>query len=157
MLAEAGVDEGITIHTASATRALAATPQRPRGFTYEPVVRHILSFRDATALLVPHDYTAYYFYHILTSRGVAIPRQLSVLSFDNSDRLVALPLSTIDFGFGYLGYAAFHTIFGVIKPLRTHEGDIAAKPYLVDRGSVAVPRSGSLRLRRGGPGWERLR
>ncbi len=93
----------------------------------------------ATAFLLPHDYTAFQVYNELANAGIEPPGDVSLVSFDNHHRIKMLPVDSIDFGFGYLGYCAFHTIFGVIRIQRSANGDIVAKPKVVVRGSVDAP------------------
>jgi DNA-binding LacI/PurR family transcriptional regulator/DNA-binding GntR family transcriptional regulator len=112
--------------------------------TYEPVARKILDHRGATALIAPNDYTAFFYYHWLSEAGVAIPERLSLISFDNDVACSLLPLSTIDFGLGYLGYAAFHLLFGIVPVARERTNTVSSRPRLLDRGSLGPPRKGVL-------------
>jgi DNA-binding LacI/PurR family transcriptional regulator len=110
---------------------------------YQPLFRRIPTYRNATALIAPNDYTAALYYRWLSDSGAQIPRQLSLLSFDNDIAVSLLPITTIDFGLGYLGYAAFHTILGAM-PIKRDAGVVSSSPRLVDRGSVGAPRRGPL-------------
>ncbi len=112
--------------------------------TYEPLARKLLDYRSATAVIAPNDYTAFFHYHWLTANGVRIPEQLSLISFDNDVACSLLPLSTVDFGLGYLGYAAFHLFSGIVPVGRHRNGTVSSRPQLLDRGSIGPPRKGIL-------------
>jgi DNA-binding LacI/PurR family transcriptional regulator len=109
--------------------------------TVTPVMRAVLSRDKAPTIISPHDYTAYNVYNWCARERVPIPRRVSLISFDNSPRTGLVPVTSIDFGLGFLGYAAFHVLFGMIRMRRTDDGRITARPFVVDRGSVgrAVP------------------
>jgi DNA-binding LacI/PurR family transcriptional regulator len=94
-----------------------------------------LRFR-ATALIAPSD-TLALSYHVgwLRTAGVAVPRDMSLISFDNSYRYEE-QLTSVDFGFDYLGYQAYHTIVGDIPVERDRHGCIAARARVVDLGTV---------------------
>jgi hypothetical protein len=93
-----------------------------------------------TALIVPNDQDSFRVHRWLQLAGVAVPRYVSVISFDNYHRFAFVPVSTIDFGFGYLGYMAFHAIMGDIPVRKSRYGDVASRPHVSHRGSLGVPR-----------------
>jgi DNA-binding LacI/PurR family transcriptional regulator len=95
--------------------------------------------KRCTALVAPRDYNAYQLYDALALKGIRIPRDCSLISFDNYAMLQAAPVSSIDFGMGYLGYCAFHFLFGVIPVTHKRNGDIPSRPHLVNRGSTGRP------------------
>jgi LacI family transcriptional regulator len=94
----------------------------------------------ATAIVAPRDKVALKLYYELNSAGWRIPEDISMISFDNRPILVSAPITSVDFGFDYLGYAAFHRIFGLVPVKKNRAGDIAARPRVEDRGSVAALR-----------------
>jgi DNA-binding LacI/PurR family transcriptional regulator len=94
----------------------------------------------ATAIIAPRDKVAADLYTQLVADGVRIPQHISMVSFDNRPLLISRPISSVDFGFGHLGHAAFHSLYGVVNVRRDRKGNVAARPYLVDRGSIGVPR-----------------
>lgn len=98
-------------------------------------------FRDhrPTALLAPNDLRAREYYFWLSAAGIEVPRDLSLLSFDNSSEVSPLPISSIDFGFGHLGFEVFHLFLGALPRLQGRRGHLAARPFLADRGSLAPP------------------
>ncbi len=76
-------------------------------------------------------------YWILAA-GYEVPKRISIISFDNDPTKAPLPMDSIEFGFGYLGYAAFHKIFGDINIPHNPKGEIFSRPLLVNRGTLAV-------------------
>lgn len=111
---------------------------------YGDIMPRVFSNRAVSALISPNDYSAYYMYHWMLSHGVQVPGDISLLSFDNDLLLNLLPITTFDFGLGLLGYKGFHLLFDVLPVKGRVAGAIAATPELIDRGSVAPPRSGPL-------------
>jgi len=95
--------------------------------------------KEMTVFLFPHDYTAFNVYNYLTLIGVSVPKDVSLISFDNHHRIKMLPISSVDLGFEYLGYCSFHFLLNIIKLPRKRNGDIEAKPRVFDRGSVYYP------------------
>ncbi len=80
--------------------------------------------------------------------GIDVPEDISILSFDNIYPLVNVPISTVDFGFGNLGYQAAHVFIGDI-PLRADKlGNIGSRPQLLSRGSLGPPRKRQIRFTR---------
>jgi DNA-binding LacI/PurR family transcriptional regulator/DNA-binding transcriptional regulator YhcF (GntR family) len=103
------------------------------------IARVLLHSRKATALIAPSDYMACQYYERFSGSNIRIPRQLSLISFDNSTYAHTYGLSSVDFGFDYLGYAAFHTIHGSIPVRRSKAGDIPSKPFIDNRDTIAGP------------------
>ncbi len=99
-----------------------------------------------TALIAPNDHYARQYYLGLTERGISVPDRLSLISFDNMPASRLLPISSIEFGFGTLGYQAAHLFIDDIRIVPDREGHLAGKCRIVDRGSIANM-STSIRLR----------
>jgi DNA-binding LacI/PurR family transcriptional regulator len=98
-----------------------------------------------TALIAPNDDIAeWYVRPWLMSLGLSIPGDMSLISFDNKRKHLGMDLTTVDFGFGSLGYQAFHLLLGSIT--RPRSGMVWPKAKVVDRGSATPP------PRRGPPG-----
>jgi hypothetical protein len=95
-----------------------------------------------TALVAPND-TICRFHHQrwIASAGITCPRNLSLIAFDNSMRFYFSNLTSVDPGFGELGFRAFHLINGDI-PLLSHDHEVVTRPFAVDNGSVEVPGRG---------------
>jgi DNA-binding LacI/PurR family transcriptional regulator len=84
----------------------------------------------------------------LTYVGIDVPADMSILSFDNIYPLINVPISTVDFGFGNLGYQAAHVFIGDIPVRADKWGNIGSRPQLLSRGSLGPPRKRHLRLAR---------
>ncbi len=104
-----------------------------------PVLAPILENQQITAILAPNDMTAHRYYFWLKAVGMNIPRDLSLVSFDNLWFLQHLPVTSVDFGYGYLGFAAFHAIIQDLSLRSDLDGNIAAQPRVVHRGTVSKP------------------
>jgi hypothetical protein len=108
------------------------------------VVAPLLRHRGVTAMVIPNDAVAVRVYYALLALGVRVPEDLSLVSFDNSAVASGIPVSTVDFGFDYLGYCAAHLLIGDIPIRSDRAGNLAARSRLVDRGSVGPAREGRL-------------
>jgi DNA-binding transcriptional regulator YhcF (GntR family) len=94
--------------------------------------------KDApTAMIALNDRLAREYYFWFDALGVAIPRDFSLISFDNIPESVFFPITTIDFGFTRLGYCAAHIIIGDIPVHAGTNGVVNSVCTVVDRGSVA--------------------
>ena len=93
----------------------------------------------STAIIAARDQLAQMFLRWFALARLPIPERMSVLSFDNEFLAGSLALSSVDFGFEELGYQAFHSLLGDVPTRRSRSGEIAARPYVVDRGSVGEP------------------
>jgi hypothetical protein len=92
---------------------------------------------DITAIIAPNDMIGRSYLSVLHLLGCEIPRDISIVSFDNWFRFSFFPLTTIDFGLASLGYRALHILLGDTPGIE-RDHDIAASPYVEDRGSVRV-------------------
>jgi DNA-binding LacI/PurR family transcriptional regulator len=75
--------------------------------------------------------------NILYKANLAIPDRISLLSFDNGPQSDVMSMSSVDFGFSGLGYAAFHAILGDL-PVAGQRRALPARPSVVDRGTVGI-------------------
>jgi len=91
----------------------------------------------ATAIVAPNDRIAHEIYLLLQRADVRVPREISMVGFDNIPEGVIFPLSTVDFGFARLGYFAAHSFIGDIPVRPNRDGNLAGICTLVDRGSVS--------------------
>ncbi len=97
-----------------------------------------------TALIVPNDSVGRDVHEWASLAGFRIPEDLGILSFDNSLSRVPLTLSSVDFGFGYLGYSAFHAILGDLPIWRPGKKRITARAGVAQYGSFEpLPWSGA--------------
>jgi DNA-binding LacI/PurR family transcriptional regulator len=88
-----------------------------------------------TALAGMNDRLAQEEYFWLKLAGIAVPGRISMVSFDNIPESIAFPISTIDFGFGRLGYLAAHAFIGDIPISADRNGSVPGICTLIDRGS----------------------
>jgi len=102
-----------------------------------------LFFKDkVTAIIGLSDWLGFNFHYYFRNIGVAIPHDLSIISFDNYLTHQHYPLATVDFGLGNLGYVAAHIFIGDLPIPADKRGNIAAVPFLINRGSLGAPRKG---------------
>ena len=104
--------------------------------------RHLLHMdeHEVTAQVLPSDGFSKRPVACLHMLGVSFPEKLSLLTFDNYDPRRIIPISSVDFGFGSLGYWAFHAIAGDLPLPIDRRGTIRAQPFINDKGSLAAPR-----------------
>jgi DNA-binding LacI/PurR family transcriptional regulator len=83
---------------------------------------HALSAHRTTAVIAPNDVLGNLYHHVLDKAGVRIPEDISLISFDaNPVDMYPYSLTSVDFGFDYLGYQAFHYFLGDRRvPIRKH-------------------------------------
>jgi DNA-binding LacI/PurR family transcriptional regulator len=98
----------------------------------------------AGALISPNDRMAMSYPRTwIRLLGMQAPARLSLLSFDNAYRHLPVGLTSVDFGFDYLGYQAAHAILGDVPVKRDRNGDIPARARVADGGTVGpAPRTG---------------
>lgn len=101
-----------------------------------PQMLHILAGSPCTALLAPNDWHGRKYQAWLHYMQVRTPEDFSLLSFDNYRAHYGHPLSSIDFGMGYLGYASFHALLGDLHFRSRPDQSLPSSPRLVDRGSL---------------------
>ena len=99
----------------------------------------LLSDHAPTALIGLNDRMAREYYFWLKALGIAVPRDISILSFDNTIESLLFPLSSIDSGLARLGYCAAHIFIGDIPIRADRQGNISGACTLADRGSLAGP------------------
>jgi DNA-binding LacI/PurR family transcriptional regulator len=104
-------------------------------FSRTPSMAKLLD-KGATALLAVNDNAALEYYLWLKEAGFDVPRDISLLSFDNRPDMLGQPLSTIDFGFQRLGYLAAHIFIGDLPVRAAGNGNIGGPCTLVNRGSI---------------------
>jgi DNA-binding LacI/PurR family transcriptional regulator len=137
--AHAAVDEP---RAAAAQPGSGGTAVRRRRLPRTPSLRRLLTDGKPTALLALNDHFAQQYFFWLHAMKVQVPKDISILSFDNLANAILFPLSTIDFGFSRLGYICAHLFIGDTPPPRTNAGALAGTCTLVDRGSIGAPGDG---------------
>lgn len=91
-----------------------------------------------TALIAPNDEMAIRYYLSCNRAGKIIPHDISLVSFDNRYTLKPFPISSVDFGLEFLGYQAFHYIYGVIPIPTGRHNQLFGINQLHDSGSIAM-------------------
>lgn len=104
------------------------------------VLPYLLS-DPVTAIVAPNDLEAIYLHDTLVYLGIDVPGTISLLSFDNSLRVQSTSISSVDFGFAHLGYAAFHALVGDIPLNRDRHGNLAGPARVAQRGSTGPART----------------
>ena len=97
--------------------------------------------KKVSAVIAPNDRYAWGIHWWLRTAGYKIPEDISLISYDNYVEENPARISSLDFGFGYLGYAAFHLINRSIPIKTDKKGNIASQPYVADYGTVGNLRS----------------
>ncbi len=101
----------------------------------------ITVLKSTTCILALNDLHAIHYARLLQENGITIPDRISLLTFDNSSWSFTLGISSVDFGYSYLGYAAFHLLYGILPVhCRSPRPDIPCRSFVVDRGSVGICR-----------------
>jgi len=81
-----------------------------------------------TAIIAPNDEHARMFYRWFLVAGIRIPKDISLLSFDDRvESSYPYTISSINFGFDSLGFTAFHTMLGDIPVKADKWLSVAAK------------------------------
>ncbi len=101
--------------------------------------------RRPTAMLAANDRIAFGVYQAAQERGLRIPRDLSVMSFDDEDLAAYLhpPVTTMRLDYRAIGAAAMSLAVDLSTGARTLEeapAETLVEMPLIERGSVAPPR-----------------
>ncbi len=91
---------------------------------------------DIDTFIAPNDRIAHWMASSLGRYTRGGGKRVSLISFDNNLYSRRLPVTSVDFGFRDLGYKAFHAIMRDLPISHDRDGNIGAKPYVADRGSV---------------------
>jgi DNA-binding LacI/PurR family transcriptional regulator len=132
----------VAMNSEGAARPRAVSRRAPfsaRLFDHTPSLNALLRREKVTALVALNDLMARKLYLWNRYSEIAIPRELSIISFDNHFECRHFPVSTIDFGFSRLGYQAAHILIGDIPVRADRNGNIPGQPMVIDRGSVEPP------------------
>jgi DNA-binding GntR family transcriptional regulator len=106
-----------------------------------PALAALLDRRhEISAVVATNDRIAVQVLLGLETAKIRVPRDLSIISFDNDPAFAVYPLTTIDMGYTRMGYFAAHLLAADI-PVRTDRyNNLLCKPYLVDRGTMGMAR-----------------
>jgi DNA-binding GntR family transcriptional regulator len=97
----------------SSTRVGDLSPAQQELIHLTPHLGAFLAKPDLTAIVAPNDEHARRFYRWCAAASTKIPDNLSLLAFDNwIEGSFPYAISSINFGFDNLGYAAFHILLG---------------------------------------------
>ncbi|MBD3390490.1 MAG: GntR family transcriptional regulator [Chitinivibrionales bacterium] len=105
-----------------------------------PSLTALLSSPDITAVIAPNQWHAVNYYHWCVLMGLRVPRDISILSFDNWLPFSRHPLSTIDQKLDSLGFRAAHLFIEDIPVKADARGNVHCDPVCIDRGSIGPPR-----------------
>lgn len=97
---------------------------------------------DVTAIFAANDQMALGLVHGLSTRGIRVPRDISVIGFDDvpDARHFLPPLTTIRQDFHALGTLAMTSLIAALEAGTTAEYGLI-EPELIVRGSTAAPRA----------------
>ncbi|QGP92042.1 Ribose operon repressor [Neomoorella glycerini] len=98
----------------------------------------LTAYEKPTAVLVINDMTAYGVMHELASRGVKVPEDLSLVSFDNIffSQITNPPLTTVSYTTYEMGKLAAEYLIKKLTGSQTLQANIILEPVLVERSSV---------------------
>jgi DNA-binding transcriptional regulator YhcF (GntR family)/DNA-binding LacI/PurR family transcriptional regulator len=127
------------------------SPNRRRRALRDELIRSVptlstLARNGCTAIVTLNQYMGVNALCWLKLVGIEPPHDMSLLTFDNIPPLANHPISTLDFGFGNLGYRAAHLLIGDIPVKVDRWGNIGSEPVFIDRGSLGSPRARPLRM-----------
>jgi len=118
----------------------------PGDFSYasgEQAAATLLSLADpATAIIASNDQMALATLGVCNARGMVVPDDLSLISFDNTPivRFVQPPLTAIDQPIAQLASKAVELIVAAHRGLGVPDGPVVVPATLVERKSTAPPR-----------------
>ncbi len=95
-----------------------------------------LIIEKLTALISVRDAHVRTLLPMISRMKISIPRELSIVSYDNYIDDARLPVDSVDNGFGDLGYRAFHRIIGDIPIAVDRSGNLVTHNDIAVRGSV---------------------
>lgn len=104
--------------------------------------------KQPTAIIAPNDNIAQEIFLLLYTFGIRIPRDISLISFDNVGTSRYFPISTVDFGLSTVGFKVAHLFIGDMAVPVDRHGTVHTRCTLLDRGSLAEARTTPLLLPR---------
>lgn len=110
--------------------------------------------KGATAVIAPNEYHALIIYHWCAVAGIRVPQDVSLIALDSvhapghpygaTASIFPFPISSVDAGYGYLAFQAFHALLRDIPLDAGNKKAIGAKYAFADRGSLGPPRKKAL-------------
>jgi DNA-binding LacI/PurR family transcriptional regulator len=131
-------------HPSSAVTS--ARPSREDIIAYMPFLAKLITEDGITAIVGSNDYYSCQFYVWLSYLNINVPRDISLISFDNSALIRQYPIATVDWGYAHMAYCAVHILVGDIPIAHNSEKVMYSKTRLIDRGSLAQARTRELVL-----------
>ena len=119
-----------------ATERAAALDRIVKNHAVSPWMAPLFATPGLTAVMAPNDAMGRFMYEWLSALRVSMPDRFSLLSFDNYRGNKALPMTSVDFGFGQLGYCAFHAILRMVRVASDRSGTVWARPFVAHRASL---------------------
>lgn len=110
--------------------------------TLTPLFEEALTHADATAWVAHNDVVGLKAMEFLRERGISVPRDISVVGFDNRPEASAAGLTSYDHNGSGLVRAMLDCILGGPLWSRTHRsrGDIEVPGSVIERASTGAPR-----------------
>lgn len=130
LLVEEGKRKGVTVIVQLLKRSSTGSDE------LDGLLGRNLDNSRATAIVAPRDYTAVRYLYRLRHYGLDVPREISLISFDNSAHAQPTGITSVDFGFNHLGYSAFHLILKDVPVARTRAQAVPGKASVVRRSTV---------------------
>ena len=113
---------------------------------YDATLQILDNAPQTTAILAGNDRLALGVYQCLHERGVRVPAEMSVMSFDDEDlaALMRPPLTTLALPYRGIGEAAVRVLLELMGERPLPSTDTKLELPLVERESIAYPRVSSL-------------
>lgn len=102
-----------------------------------PLFERALSDPEITAWVCADPNVAVRSARFLHQKGIRVPRNKSLISFDNNEDLSHRGITGFDMQIERLGYLAAHCLLGDIPIKRGKRGEVVCPGKIIDRGSVA--------------------
>lgn len=102
-------------------------------------LRELIHRESPSVIIALNNRFAQHYSAAIGAAGLAVPRDISLVSFDNTHESRLFPITTVDFGLDTLGYLAAHILLEDIPVTADRRGIIRSKPMLIQRGSLGNP------------------
>lgn len=104
-----------------------------------PICERALSNKDISAWVCADPTVAFAAHDFLKTRGIDVPVQISLASFDDNEFTTRYRITAYDSQVDRLGYLAAHCLLGDIPIKRDKNGFVECPGQIIDRGSVGRP------------------
>jgi DNA-binding LacI/PurR family transcriptional regulator len=109
--------------------------RRSSSLAHTPSIKSLIDAR-ATALIAMNDRMGMQYLWWASAAGVNVPRDLSIIGFDNIPESEMIGLTSVDFGFSRLGYLAAHVLIGDFEVKAERNGDLPSLCSVAVRDST---------------------